>query len=747
MLRKAGREIAVFAFYLALALAMTWPLATRVDTALADLGDPLVNTWILDWVAHALTHAPLELFDAPMHQPARLTLAFSENLIGIALLILPFHLAGVAPIAIYNIALLLGFAFAGYGAFVLARMVTRSTLASLVGGIVFAFVPFKFDHLSHMQLVWSGWLPMLLAAVIAYWRAPSRRTAALLTGAFVMNGLTNIHYFLFGSLTAVVTVAAHAVLDPRRDRKFWRTLVLAFAIGGILLLPVLLPYRIVSKEYGMKRWEGDAMSGSADGRAWLVATPRNIVYGDLWPDEWHRHEMQLWPGLIAILLAAIGVITAFRAPPAPKEVRKGHTIALDIVIVLAAITTLAGAFLDRVEIGIGAFRIVSFDSADVPMTVLVVLLVIRFRHKLRSTVPELWAAGVWTAIGVLGSLGMHTFFHQFLFRRVPVFQAIRAPARWAVIAYIGLAVLAAAGAKTLMRRRYIGAILIGLCAIDLWPHIRWVYAVPEIAPVYRWLAQARVAPLIELPASGNEIQFRYLLGSTVHHLPQFNGIEPNVSSDVYRALRTKSDAGQYDHELVSLLETSGCKLVIVHAHALASRDWLGKYAGRLAFVRHFDHEIGGDWVFAVVRNLPDWQRLRAPEVPDGLGLLPNQELARMLAGKTTHSDAILTMVESPQQRDTIRGPLHVRGWTLSPFGIRRVTILLDGGSARLDATRSARPDVKQVYHWYYFVEEPGFSVVVERRPNGVPRATDVQVEVEDQAGRVMRTEDLLIDWE
>jgi hypothetical protein len=373
--------------------------------------------------------------------------------------------------------------------------------------------------------------------------------------------------------------------------------------------------------------------------------------------------------------------------------------------------------------------------------------VIRFRTKLRSNVPELWATGVWIAIGVLGSLGMHAFFHQFLYRRVPVFQAVRAPVRWAVIAYIGLAVLAALGAKTLMRRRFIGVILIALCAIDLWPRIRWEYAVPAIAPVYQWLAEVRVAPLIELPASGNEIQFRYLLGSTAHHLPQFNGVEPNVSSDVYRALRAKSDAGQYDDAFVSLLEENGCKLVVVHAHALESRDWLAKYADRLAFVRHFDHEIGGDWVFAVTRNLPDWQRLRAPDIPDGLGLLPQQELARMLAGKTTHSDAILTMIEQPPHRETVRGPLHVRGWTLSPFGIRRVTVLLHGGRVRLDATRHARPDVKHVYHWYYFVEEPGFAVVLDQRPDGVPRATDVQVEVEDQAGRVMRTADVLFEWD
>ena len=36
--------------------------------------------------------------------------------------------------------------------------------------------------------------------------------------------------------------------------------------------------------------------------------------------------------------------------------------------------------------------------------------------------------------------------------------------------------------------------------------------------MYRWLAQTRVGPLVELPFSGEGADFRYLLGSTTHHV-------------------------------------------------------------------------------------------------------------------------------------------------------------------------------------------------------------------------------------
>ena len=44
-------------------------------------------------------------------------------------------------------------------AFVLARLVTRDAPASLTAGVFYAFVSFKFDHLAHVQVIASGWIP------------------------------------------------------------------------------------------------------------------------------------------------------------------------------------------------------------------------------------------------------------------------------------------------------------------------------------------------------------------------------------------------------------------------------------------------------------------------------------------------------------------------------------------------------------------------------------------------------------
>src|SRR5438552_15354495 len=76
---KIAREVAVFMFYLALAIALTWPMAMQIDRVAIDIGDPLLHTFILDRDLYSFTHASLDLYAAPMLYPGKFPLAYSDN--------------------------------------------------------------------------------------------------------------------------------------------------------------------------------------------------------------------------------------------------------------------------------------------------------------------------------------------------------------------------------------------------------------------------------------------------------------------------------------------------------------------------------------------------------------------------------------------------------------------------------------------------------------------------------------------
>ena len=63
-----------------------------------------------------------------------------------------------------------------------------------------------------------------------YWREPRKRNAAFLGGVFVMNGLTNIHWLLFGGFALAMTITLLQFAQPR-DRSAWVRLLATLAIG------------------------------------------------------------------------------------------------------------------------------------------------------------------------------------------------------------------------------------------------------------------------------------------------------------------------------------------------------------------------------------------------------------------------------------------------------------------------------------------------------------------------------------
>lgn len=766
--KRVASEVAAFAFYLVLTIVFLWPLPARLATSVSDQGDPLLNTWILNWDCWAFTHQLLHLFAAPIFAPAHLPLAYSEHMTGIALLVYPFYLAGVSPIALHGIASILGITLSGYGAFVLARLVARSTPAALLAGIFHAFVSFRISHFPHVQILWSGWLPLILAALIAFRRNPSRRNAALFAAAFVMNALSNIYFMLFVSVAMLLTIWLFAIAE-RHDGAYRRRLAGALIVAGLVLLPFNLPYAIVSNEYKMTRFMGEALAGSASWTDWLMPAPNNVLYGPLANPDLERPERQLFPGLLSLMLFAVAIFltragdeTAIEPRP-PSERRRTLRI-IDINILCFGVLAYLGMAMQDTHLIIRNTVIFAYSGADLPLTFMLLLTIVRFtiaipralgggtlRERLAKSrfSVDAWAALVWIAVGFLGSFGRNGFFAEFLFRRTMIFRSLRALARFAVISYVGLAVWMALGIVALLSyvpsatwRRILIAVLFVATLIDINFRVRWeqVNEMPGQADI--WLrdhGRSAGGSTLQLPMNKYATMFLYMLGATVHHAPIMNGTS-GFEPPVHRKLREMEDAATYNDEFLDTIERNGGALVLVHADWLGHDGplvsaWLNKNLqnGRLQFVRRFDHDVFGDWLFAVTRNA----KIR------GVGSDPN--LDRFLHGEPTYNAITFGRMDRPRDGDVDK-TLTVTGWALSPYGIRSATVLLDAARVRIPAKLTPRDDISRTWPWYPRCPNPAFTAIIPKRPPGVHPFADVQVEIVDGRGVATRFRDQTIEW-
>jgi hypothetical protein len=334
--RESINEAAILiAAYAALALVITWPLALGLWTHLPnDLGDPVLNAWILAWDAGRIAAGFRGIWDAPAFFPYPHALAYSENLIGIALFTAPIQWITGNPVFCYNVAFLGSFVLAGTGMYLLARTLTGRRDAAFLAGLVFAFTPYRIAHVAHLQMMMSGWMPISLWALHRYFATGRWRMLWAAGAAFVLQSVSNGYFMYFAALPLAIVGLAEIW---RRRPPLRQTLVhVGVVVAAILaaLAPVARAYYVVRESQGLRRSLREIAFYSADLSDYLHAH-HNIWLWRTLGTGWGEHE--LFPGFVVLFLAAAllqrgdGSRSVYRAAPVPLY---GVIAAIAVVLTL-----------------------------------------------------------------------------------------------------------------------------------------------------------------------------------------------------------------------------------------------------------------------------------------------------------------------------------------------------------------------------------------------------------------------------
>jgi hypothetical protein len=470
----------VAALYLAVAIATTWPLARRLGSAVpSDLGDPLLNAFILDWgLTHlsALAGGDLAAFraywHAPIFHPAPLALAYSEHMLAQAAMIWPLYALGGNILLCYNVLFLATFVLSGLGMYLFTRELTGSPAAAVVAGLLYGFALYRVPQYPHLQTLSSHWLPFALYGLRRFFATRALLPLAGATLALIAQNLSNGYYLLFFS----IFVAAYCLAEIA-DRRAWRDVrVLAgLSAAGIATavatLPVLVPYLALRALGFQPRGLGEVQAFSADALAWVTASPAHRLWGWLRPVA--KPEGELFPGLVTIGLAGLATVAYFlrlrRAAPVERSSFRRVAIWLLASAALAALgfTLLVEATGDP-HWRVAGIRVTMREPLRGYLTCAVLALAAfvlsaRARHFARGEPGTLIgffiAAAAATALVALGPTlevaGAATGVpmpYSLLYYHVPGFDGLRVPARVAMVTLACLSVLGAFGARHVLSR-------------------------------------------------------------------------------------------------------------------------------------------------------------------------------------------------------------------------------------------------------------------------------------------------------
>src|SRR5712692_9104637 len=303
--RSIGFLIRTVLLFTVLTAVMTYPQVRHMSDAVHDPGDPLLNLWALSWVAHQLPIAPAHLFDGNIFAPERWTLAYSETLLAPAVVATPLLWMGVSRILVYNLVFVSVFILSGVGTALLVRDLTRNNGASIVAGVIFAYLPFRFDHYPQLQLQQAEWIPLALWAFHRV-MGSGRIRDGLWLGAFVAGQVLSCVYYGIYLASYLVVVGGALMLS---NVSLARSRVRALAAGVVLAIALLAPVGrafLGAREVVGDRGPEEIVSRSAMLSHYLAAPAGNNLYG--WSAaRFGAPERKLFPGLVALALAAVAL--------------------------------------------------------------------------------------------------------------------------------------------------------------------------------------------------------------------------------------------------------------------------------------------------------------------------------------------------------------------------------------------------------------------------------------------------------
>lgn len=513
--------------YVLVAGALLWPVLLQFGSGFPnDAGDPVLNTWILWWGTRAFPFTDA-WWNGPMFHPALDTMAFSELLVGLLPVSAVVQWVSGNPVAAYNAVFALSFPLCGLTACALAFEITARRGASVAAGLAFMLAPYKMQQLAHLQVLSYYWAPLVLLALHRYRRDGRRRWLMLFAGAWLAQALVN-GYAMF-HLSILVGLWIVWFMRPLRTAA---PVMVAWSVAALLIAPVLWKYHVVQSSMHLVRDINEIKRFGAELHHFLAAPKFLVLWGRVLNAG--RSETALFPGLTVVVLAAVALlpyVTRMRLgdgqPEPPARWRKAAIWASAVAAAVALSAVTLGPW------AIGPLTVRDFHK---PFSIAV-------GARLLAFLGGPWTRRMWRTESVVGfyvlalaamyvlALGPEPrlFGRPLLYEppylwlmRIPGFDALRVPARFAMLAVLCQAMLVALAlthwTKSARRRTVLPLLVVAGILIDGWIRLP-VAAVPD-AGVTEWGSAAAV---LELPPADGATDFGALYRATVHGRPIVNG--------------------------------------------------------------------------------------------------------------------------------------------------------------------------------------------------------------------------------
>lgn len=316
----------VATLYLLIAIVVTYPVAFRLSSELAGTEgkDAFEHIWMLWWAKKALVDLRTSLANSSfLHYPLQLyhpMLAVEPytKLVAIPLVMV------FGPLVAYNLHFLAVFMLAGLSMYLLCYYLTRSSPASFLGGLIFAFFPSVMTHAT-MTIIDTiiYWYPLYALSLLLLLKRPTIGRAFLcgvLLALTSLAGLKHTAYFVIPFTLLFFLYNFWAKREGLLNPFFLRCFAVVLGTAFLLVAPFFLPFLLTGLSGGLTYLvRGGTIRYSADLWSFFLPSPFHPFLGRIEPlHSWAMRaidsyggsflENVQYVGLFPLLLSLIAVV-------------------------------------------------------------------------------------------------------------------------------------------------------------------------------------------------------------------------------------------------------------------------------------------------------------------------------------------------------------------------------------------------------------------------------------------------------
>ena len=565
--------------YLLLTIALTWPLVLHPGGRVPnDLGDSLLNTFLLAWNARVVPFTP-HWWNLPQFFPIPGAMAFSEHLLGLSLIATPVIWTTGNALLGYNLAFFLSFPLCALGAHLLTYQITKRHDLAVVAGLAYGFAPYRMAQFAHVQVLSSYWMPFALLGLHKFIETPRWRYLVVFAVSWYFQALACGYYLFYLSVLIGLWLLWFAV-GRIRWADFGR-LMIAWTVATLAFLPIALGYLKYQRAYGLRRWPDEIQAFSADVASVLKASGNLRVWG--WLNVVDRPESSLFPGVALIAVIVVGVVLAWTAAAHGHLRRLRATRLLLAGALLLGIVAATPMWLGPWKLDVFGIRLLSVRTPQKPFSVAVLLAVVAL--ALHPSIRAGWGRRSALAFYTLASVAMWLFClgpaptlmnKPLLYKApyawlmlVPGVEGVRVPARFWVLATLCLAVAGALALGYIVERwptlrRPLVPLMAVFLLVEAWPT-----ALPLLEPPAWRPSNTSAVSRLELP-TGSIPDLFALYRATQHRRPLANGYSGYFAPH-YGALQEL--LGRKNPAVLGQLASFGELEVVVNHDRDGEREW------------------------------------------------------------------------------------------------------------------------------------------------------------------------------